>query len=93
MRLCTMRGARCTPSLLRLVTMQKRRYTPSEVEEIILKHAKPDGNIDFLFLDFEGQYTPICNRDEARLAAVLLSLYHNNANSPDVQVFRARKTL
>ena len=73
--------------------MQQRRYTTSEVEEIILRHAKPDGNIDFLFLDFEGQYTPICNRDEARLAAVLLSLYHNNACSADAQVFRVQKTL
>ena len=92
MRLCTTRGGRNTADTFRLVRMQRRAYTAEEVEEIILKHAKHDGNIEHLCVDYEGEYVPVCHRDEARLLAVLVSLYHNNSCGCKEQVFRAAVT-
>ena len=53
------------------------RYTADEVERILLPHFRKDGSCTSLSLDYEGEYIPICNREELRLVARLVSVAHN----------------
>lgn len=48
------------------------------VENTIRRHVHADGTISALSIDFCGNYIPLQNEDEARLAACFLVSYHNS---------------
>lgn len=55
-----------------------------EFETLILSHANADGSIEHLCLDFCGEFVPLSDRSEARLASRLLSAYAIDAKEEEV---------
>ena len=57
-------------------------YSAEDVEKILSPHFHADGSCTSLALDFEGEYIPVCNRNELRLVARLVSVAHNACVDP-----------
>jgi len=47
------------------------------LQQMLAQHAKPDGNVDSLCLDFAGQYVALVSTHELRLASALVAAWHN----------------
>lgn len=63
-------------------------HPPGPLEEhyeaLILSHAKADGSIQHLCLDFCGEFVPLSDTSEVRLASRLLSAYAIDAKEEEV---------
>ena len=51
------------------------RLDAARIEQMLAHHAKPDGCIDDLCLDFSGSYVPIAHVSELRLVSALVFAY------------------
>jgi len=51
------------------------RLDAALIEQTLAFHAKPDGCIDHLCLDFSGSYVPIAHVSELRLVSALVRAY------------------
>lgn len=52
-------------------------YTGEELEKMLEPHARCDGNVDTVYLNFENENIPVCHQSEFRLVARLAAVYHN----------------
>ena len=87
MRLFCTRAGRNLVGYYQPVPLSQRVYTVEEMEAIILQFVTPNGLIDRLCLDFNGLYIPIERAEEARLAARLVCVYHNENLQQNLQVY------
>lgn len=52
------------------------------LERLLARHARADGSVHALCLDFAGQYVPIVCAAELRLASALVCAHHNAHGFP-----------
>lgn len=87
MRLFCTRAGRNLVGYYQPVPLYQRVYNVDEIEAIILQFVTPQGLINRLCLDFNGLYIPIERVEEARLAARLVCVYHNENLQQNLQVY------
>jgi len=60
--------------------------TEAFVRDLLQAHVWADGSVSTLCLDFAGEYVPLADEAELRLAAAMLCAYHNSVVRENVEV-------